>query len=173
MQRCVLGLADVCLHMCMRSCGFPDPPACVQWQRRWHRAGVVSSWPGLQGLLHGGLLQLWAAVWGWVKTRCRVTSKYFHVNWFKWEKINLKKTCLGVYRVPERSCPTAAEHYSTPSVRCRELPFTQHPSHMPLERFLQSPEAQGSNCSAGNTNISFPAQALHTKACRNTSKGYR
>uniref|UniRef100_A0A3Q2YQZ3 SH2B adaptor protein 2 n=1 Tax=Hippocampus comes TaxID=109280 RepID=A0A3Q2YQZ3_HIPCM len=38
-----------------------------------------------------------------------------------------------------------AEHYSAPSVRCREPPFTQHPSHMPLERFLQSPEAQGSN----------------------------
>ncbi|XP_018557620.1 SH2B adapter protein 2 [Lates calcarifer] len=55
----------------------------------------------------------------------------------------------GVYRAPERSCPTAAEHYSAPSVRCREPPFTQHPSHMPLERFLQSPEAQGSNSSAG------------------------
>lgn len=58
--------------------------------------------------------------------------------------------CLGVYRAPERPCPTAAEHYSAPSVRCREPPFTQHPSHMPLERFLQSPEAQGSNSSAGN-----------------------
>ncbi|XP_040902926.1 SH2B adapter protein 2 [Toxotes jaculatrix] len=56
----------------------------------------------------------------------------------------------GVYRAPERSCPTAAEHYSAPSVRCREPPFTQHPSHMPLERFLQSPEAQGSNSSAGS-----------------------
>uniref|UniRef100_A0A1A8ETF3 SH2B adapter protein 2 n=1 Tax=Nothobranchius korthausae TaxID=1143690 RepID=A0A1A8ETF3_9TELE len=55
----------------------------------------------------------------------------------------------GVYRVPERSCPTAADHYSAPSVRCREPPFTQHPSHMPLERFLQSPEAQSSNSSAG------------------------
>ncbi|XP_034556744.1 SH2B adapter protein 2 isoform X2 [Notolabrus celidotus] len=54
----------------------------------------------------------------------------------------------GVYRAPERSCPTAAEHYSAPSVRCREPPFTQHPSHMPLERFLQSPEAQTSNSSA-------------------------
>ncbi|XP_054901557.1 SH2B adapter protein 2 [Poeciliopsis prolifica] len=55
----------------------------------------------------------------------------------------------GVYRAPERSCPTAADHYSVPSVRCREPPFTQHPSHMPLERFLQSPEAQSSNASAG------------------------
>ncbi|TNN01765.1 hypothetical protein fugu_011147 [Takifugu bimaculatus] len=55
----------------------------------------------------------------------------------------------GAYRAPERPCPTAAEHYSTPSVRCREPPFTQHPSHMPLERFLQSPEAQSSASSAG------------------------
>ncbi|XP_041851184.1 SH2B adapter protein 2 [Melanotaenia boesemani] len=55
----------------------------------------------------------------------------------------------GVYRAPERSCPAAAEHYGAPSVRCREPPFTQHPSHMPLERFLQSPEAQSSNSSAG------------------------
>ena len=55
-----------------------------------------------------------------------------------------------MYRAPERPCPTAAEHYSAPSVRCREPPFTQHPSHMPLERFLQSPEAQASNSSAGN-----------------------
>ncbi|CAN9511448.1 unnamed protein product [Ophioblennius macclurei] len=55
----------------------------------------------------------------------------------------------GVYRAPERSCAAAAEHYSAPSVRCREPPFTQHPSHMPLERFLQSPEAQGSNSSSG------------------------
>ncbi|KAM6933472.1 SH2B adapter protein 2 [Xenentodon cancila] len=55
----------------------------------------------------------------------------------------------GVYRAPERSCSAAAEHYSAPSVRCREPSFTQHPSHMPLERFLQSPEAQSANSSAG------------------------
>ncbi|XP_029923617.1 SH2B adapter protein 2 isoform X2 [Myripristis murdjan] len=59
----------------------------------------------------------------------------------------------GVYRAPERSCPTAAEHYSAPSVRCREPPFTQHPSHMPLERFLQSPEAQGSNPAPGGEGV--------------------
>ncbi|XP_071377406.1 SH2B adapter protein 2 [Centroberyx affinis] len=59
----------------------------------------------------------------------------------------------GIYRAPERSCPTAAEHYSAPSVRCREPPFTQHPSHMPLERFLQSPEAQGSNPAAGGEGV--------------------
>ncbi|XP_053176707.1 SH2B adapter protein 2 [Scomber japonicus] len=57
----------------------------------------------------------------------------------------------GVHRAPERSCSTAAEHYSAPSVRCREPPFTQHPSHMPLERFLQSPEAQGSNTASGGS----------------------
>uniref|UniRef100_A0A3Q4MBJ3 SH2B adapter protein 2 n=1 Tax=Neolamprologus brichardi TaxID=32507 RepID=A0A3Q4MBJ3_NEOBR len=59
----------------------------------------------------------------------------------------------GVYRAPERSCSTAAEHYSTSSVRCREPPFTQHPSHMPLERFLQSPEAQGSKDSDGDASL--------------------
>lgn len=83
---------------------------------------------------------------------CYITAKYFQMNLLEYQKM-----CLGVYRAPERPCPTAAEHYSAPSVRCREPPFTQHPSHMPLERFLQSPEAQGSNSSAGNnTNISFP-----------------
>ncbi|XP_030634456.1 LOW QUALITY PROTEIN: SH2B adapter protein 2 [Chanos chanos] len=51
----------------------------------------------------------------------------------------------GVHRAPERACATAIDHYSAPSVRCRELPFTQHPSHIPLERFLQSPEAQSPN----------------------------
>ncbi|CAB1349326.1 unnamed protein product [Coregonus sp. 'balchen'] len=40
----------------------------------------------------------------------------------------------GVHHVSERSCGSttaaaAAELYSAPSVRCRELPFTQHPSH--------------------------------------------
>ncbi|XP_029027678.1 SH2B adapter protein 2 isoform X2 [Betta splendens] len=55
----------------------------------------------------------------------------------------------GVYRAPERPCSTPAEHYSAPSLRCREAPFTQHPSHVPLERFLQSPEAQASSCSSG------------------------
>ncbi|XP_072320201.1 SH2B adapter protein 2 [Eucyclogobius newberryi] len=57
----------------------------------------------------------------------------------------------GIYRAPERACSTAAEHYSAPSVRCREPPFTQHPSHVPLERFLQSPEAQSSHNAAGGS----------------------
>ncbi|XP_077397661.1 SH2B adapter protein 2 [Festucalex cinctus] len=56
----------------------------------------------------------------------------------------------GVYRAPERVCAAAAEHYSAPAGRCREAPFTQHPSHVPLERFLQFPEAQqASNPAAG------------------------
>uniref|UniRef100_A0A673XCB7 SH2B adapter protein 2-like n=1 Tax=Salmo trutta TaxID=8032 RepID=A0A673XCB7_SALTR len=55
----------------------------------------------------------------------------------------------GVHRTPERSCGSAAELYSAPSVRYRELPFTQHPSHVPLERFLQSPEAQGKSPTTG------------------------
>lgn len=96
---------------------------------------------------------------------CCVTFKYSQMNLFKYENV-----CLGVYRAPERSCPTAAEHYSAPSVRCREPPFTQHPSHMPLERFLQSPEAQGSNSPAGSTNILFFLQTLNIKACKNTKK---
>uniref|UniRef100_A0A4W5L797 Uncharacterized protein n=1 Tax=Hucho hucho TaxID=62062 RepID=A0A4W5L797_9TELE len=61
----------------------------------------------------------------------------------------------GVHRTPERSCGSAAaELYSAPSVRCRELPFTQHPSHVPLERFLQSPEAQGKSPTTGKGNSS-------------------
>ncbi|XP_019905522.2 SH2B adapter protein 2 isoform X2 [Esox lucius] len=55
----------------------------------------------------------------------------------------------GVHRVPERSCGTATEVYSAPSVRCRELPSTQHPSHVPLERFLQSQESLGSSPTTG------------------------
>lgn len=72
----------------------------------------------------------------------------------------LKRSCPmcppGVYRAPERSCQPAAEHYGAPSVRCREPPFTQHPSHMPLERFLQSPEAQGANSPAGGVTAQRP-----------------
>ncbi|KAG9278509.1 SH2B adapter protein 2 [Astyanax mexicanus] len=56
----------------------------------------------------------------------------------------------GIHRAPERSCATATDHYSAPTVRCRELPFTQHPSHVPLERFLQSPEAQSASSPSGN-----------------------
>ncbi|XP_072524526.1 SH2B adapter protein 2 [Salminus brasiliensis] len=55
----------------------------------------------------------------------------------------------GIHRAPERSCATATDHYSAPTVRCRELPFTQHPSHVPLERFLQSPEAQSAGSPPG------------------------
>lgn len=63
----VCGVWDLVMFgfFCIRSCGSPDLPACVQWQRRWHRAGVVSSRSSVQRLLHGGLMQLWAAVWGW------------------------------------------------------------------------------------------------------------
>ncbi|TSN21153.1 SH2B adapter protein 2 [Bagarius yarrelli] len=55
----------------------------------------------------------------------------------------------GVHRGSERPCAAAVDHYSTPTVRCREPPFTQHPSHMPLERFLQLPEAQSTSPSSG------------------------
>lgn len=78
--------------------------------------------------------------------------------------------CSGVYRTPERLCPTAAEHYSAPSVRCREPPFTQHPSHMPLERFLQSPEAQGCNSSAGDKNMLFCSRYSISKNTQNNKR---
>ncbi|KAJ7995108.1 hypothetical protein DPEC_G00241150 [Dallia pectoralis] len=56
----------------------------------------------------------------------------------------------GVHRGPERSCGTAADLYSAPTVRCRELPSTQHPSHVLLERFLQSQESLGSGSTTGD-----------------------
>ncbi|MGH0162063.1 UNVERIFIED_CONTAM: hypothetical protein FKN15_061407 [Acipenser sinensis] len=41
----------------------------------------------------------------------------------------------------ERPCPTTThEPHSAPSVRCREVPATEHPAHIPLERFLQTLE---------------------------------
>ncbi|KAK6475370.1 SH2B adapter protein 2-like [Huso huso] len=47
----------------------------------------------------------------------------------------------GVHRVLERPCPTTThEPHSAPSVRCREVPATEHPAHIPLERFLQTLE---------------------------------
>ncbi|XP_056330293.1 SH2B adapter protein 2 [Danio aesculapii] len=36
------------------------------------------------------------------------------------------------------------------AARCQEPPVTQHPSHVPLERFLQSPEAQNTNTASGS-----------------------
>ncbi|XP_023675264.1 SH2B adapter protein 2-like isoform X1 [Paramormyrops kingsleyae] len=50
----------------------------------------------------------------------------------------------GVHRTPERPCAAAAEHHSAPSARCRETPFVEHPSHIPLDRFLQTVEGAGS-----------------------------
>ncbi|MBN3309017.1 SH2B2 protein, partial [Amia calva] len=57
----------------------------------------------------------------------------------------------GVHRVPERPCAAATAHepHSAPSVRCRDSPFTEHPMHVPLERFLQSLEAPGPGPSTG------------------------
>ncbi|XDV31575.1 hypothetical protein PO909_002563 [Leuciscus waleckii] len=42
--------------------------------------------------------------------------------------------CDGSHRGSERLCSVAADQH------CQEPPVTQHPSHVPLERFLQSPE---------------------------------
>lgn len=99
--------------------------------------------------------------------RCTLNSVYMLWCWKKGPDLYIY-TFLGVYRAPERSCPTASDHYSAPSVRCREPPFTQHPSHMPLERFLQSAEAQSSNASAGSrTPLCFFSQKYgrHLKIC--------
>ncbi|XP_036381558.1 SH2B adapter protein 2-like isoform X1 [Megalops cyprinoides] len=45
------------------------------------------------------------------------------------------------HRAP--ACFTAAEHQSAPFVRCRDSPHADHPSHVPLEHFLQSLEVHG------------------------------
>lgn len=104
---------------------------------------------------------------------CGRAASLGQILWEKFQTFKKYPACLGAYRAPERSCPTAAEHYSTPSVRCREPPFTQHPSHMPLERFLQSPEAQSSASSAGN--VSFPPPTPKhrslTRACLDSGGG--
>ncbi|KAJ8342949.1 hypothetical protein SKAU_G00328770 [Synaphobranchus kaupii] len=62
----------------------------------------------------------------------------------------------GFHRVP--ASVTGAALYSAPSVRCRESPFTEHPSHIPLECFLQSLDVPGPG--AGNIRSS----ALRVKA---------
>uniref|UniRef100_A0A8C9VRA0 SH2B adaptor protein 2 n=1 Tax=Scleropages formosus TaxID=113540 RepID=A0A8C9VRA0_SCLFO len=48
----------------------------------------------------------------------------------------------GVHRPPQRSCAPVAENYITPSICSGESHFTQHPMHVPLERFLQTPVCQ-------------------------------
>ncbi|XP_016383588.1 SH2B adapter protein 2 [Sinocyclocheilus rhinocerous] len=47
-----------------------------------------------------------------------------------------------------RGCSVAADQAT--AARCQEPPVTQHPSHVPLERFLQSPEAQNTNTPSGS-----------------------
>ncbi|KAG5837656.1 hypothetical protein ANANG_G00241760 [Anguilla anguilla] len=61
----------------------------------------------------------------------------------------------GVHRAPERQCSAASDHYSTPSGRFRECTLTQHPTHIPLERFLQLPEAQGPTPPAGTSAVHY------------------
>ncbi|TRY89073.1 hypothetical protein DNTS_009798 [Danionella cerebrum] len=52
--------------------------------------------------------------------------------------------CEGSHRTP-----VAADQPN--SIVCQEPPVTQHPSHIPLERFLQSPEALNTNPSSEST----------------------
>ncbi|XP_042626681.1 SH2B adapter protein 2-like isoform X1 [Cyprinus carpio] len=56
--------------------------------------------------------------------------------------------CDGSHRGSERLCSAAADQSA--AARCQEPPVTQHPSHVPLERFLQSPEAQNTNTASGS-----------------------
>ncbi|MGH0142581.1 UNVERIFIED_CONTAM: hypothetical protein FKN15_053727 [Acipenser sinensis] len=64
----------------------------------------------------------------------------------------------GVHRVPERPCPTTThEHHSAPSVRCREVPATDHPAHIPLERFLQTLETPSPGQTPGQPPSQPPA----------------
>uniref|UniRef100_A0A673H048 SH2B adaptor protein 2 n=1 Tax=Sinocyclocheilus rhinocerous TaxID=307959 RepID=A0A673H048_9TELE len=44
----------------------------------------------------------------------------------------------------------ASRMHAATAARCQEPPVTQHPSHVPLERFLQSPEAQNTNTPSGS-----------------------
>ncbi|KAJ8280324.1 hypothetical protein GJAV_G00053230 [Gymnothorax javanicus] len=62
----------------------------------------------------------------------------------------------GVHSAPDRQCTAATDHYSAPSGRFRESTFTQHPSHIPLERFLQLPEAQGPSPPTGGQTEGTP-----------------
>lgn len=61
---CGSGMLMAVAHVCVCSCDCPDLPPCVQRQRGRHRAGVVSSRPGLQRLRRGGAVQLRAALRG-------------------------------------------------------------------------------------------------------------
>ncbi|XP_016420870.1 SH2B adapter protein 2-like [Sinocyclocheilus rhinocerous] len=56
--------------------------------------------------------------------------------------------CDGSHRGSERLGSVAADQ-STAGL-CQEPLVTQHPSHVPLERFLQSPEALNTNTSSGS-----------------------
>lgn len=57
--------------------------------------------------------------------------------------------CSGSHRGSERLCSVAVDQLT--AAYCQELPITQHPSHVPLERFLQSPEAQNTDTPASGT----------------------
>ncbi|XP_018588136.1 SH2B adapter protein 2-like isoform X2 [Scleropages formosus] len=56
----------------------------------------------------------------------------------------------GVHRPPQRSCAPVAENYITPSICSGESHFTQHPMHVPLERFLQTPVCQARGAVTGH-----------------------
>ncbi|KAL4660543.1 SH2B adapter protein 2-like [Arapaima gigas] len=55
----------------------------------------------------------------------------------------------GMHRAPERSCAAAVDQHVVPAARCLQSSLSEHPSHIPLERFLQMTEGAGS-ASAGH-----------------------
>lgn len=59
--------------------------------------------------------------------------------------------CSGSHRGSERLCSVAVDQLT--AAHCQELPVSLHPSHVPLERFLQSPEAQNTDTPASGTQL--------------------
>uniref|UniRef100_A0A8C1DCU1 SH2B adapter protein 2 n=1 Tax=Cyprinus carpio carpio TaxID=630221 RepID=A0A8C1DCU1_CYPCA len=59
-----------------------------------------------------------------------------------------ERLCDGSHRESERLSCVAADQSNAGC--CQEPPVTQHPSHVPLEHFLQSPEAQNTNTPSGS-----------------------
>ncbi|XP_026138767.1 SH2B adapter protein 2 isoform X2 [Carassius auratus] len=56
--------------------------------------------------------------------------------------------CDGSHRGSERLCSAAADQST--ATHCQEPPVTQHPSHVPLEHFLRSPEPPNTNTPSGS-----------------------
>ncbi|XP_051966283.1 SH2B adapter protein 2-like [Xyrauchen texanus] len=76
-----------------------------------------------------------------------------------------EQLCDETRRPSERlQCSNAADHSAA---YCQEIPVTQHPSHVRLERFLQSPDAHNTNTTAGS-----PAEAQREAEADVSLAGY-